>query len=267
MFAPPAPRPRAAIARATSAIRSRWSSPRRGRRPRTRPDLVQIDYEPLPSVTATADATEPGAAPVWDECPDNISQHLRGRATSAATEAAFASAHRIVAPSLRDHAGARPVHGAARLARRLRSERRSVHALRRRAVSASRPQRAGRAASSRFPSTKIRVVAGDVGGAFGTKGWQYPEHKLVLWAARKLRPTGQVAVRAARGDPGRRARARQRERRRARARRRGPVPRPARQDARERRRATSPRTGTCSPRSATWSPWSASTRSPPPTCT
>ena len=36
-------------------------------------DLVQVDYEPLPSVTATADATAPGAAPVWDECPDNIS--------------------------------------------------------------------------------------------------------------------------------------------------------------------------------------------------
>ena len=43
-------------------------------------------------------------------------------------------------------------------------------------------------ASSIFkvPEHKIRVVAGDVGGAFGTKGWQYPEHKLVLWAARKL---------------------------------------------------------------------------------
>ena len=26
----------------------------------------------------------------------------------------------------------------------------------------------------------------DVGGAFGTKGWQYPEHKLVLWAARRI---------------------------------------------------------------------------------
>ena len=30
------------------------------------------------------------------------------------------------------------------------------------------------------------MIAGDVGGGFGTKGWQYPEHRLVLWAARKL---------------------------------------------------------------------------------
>src|SRR5262249_30581290 len=38
----------------------------------------------------------------------------------------------------------------------------------------------------KVPEYKVRVVAGDVGGGFGTKGWQYPEHRLVLWAARKL---------------------------------------------------------------------------------
>src|SRR5438876_124807 len=38
----------------------------------------------------------------------------------------------------------------------------------------------------RVPEHQIRVIAGDVGGGFGTKGWQYPEHRLVLWAARRL---------------------------------------------------------------------------------
>src|ERR1041385_8434725 len=38
----------------------------------------------------------------------------------------------------------------------------------------------------RSPGHSIRAAAGDVGGGFGTKGWQYPEHRLVLWAARKL---------------------------------------------------------------------------------
>ena len=32
----------------------------------------------------------------------------------------------------------------------------------------------------------MRVIAQDVGGGFGTKGWQYIEHRLTLWAARKL---------------------------------------------------------------------------------
>ena len=34
-------------------------------------ELVNVDYEPLPSVTSTAEAI--GGAPVWDECPDNVS--------------------------------------------------------------------------------------------------------------------------------------------------------------------------------------------------
>ena len=38
----------------------------------------------------------------------------------------------------------------------------------------------------KVPEHKIRVIAGDVGGAFGTKGWQYVEHRLVLWAARRV---------------------------------------------------------------------------------
>lgn len=33
---------------------------------------------------------------------------------------------------------------------------------------------------------RIRVIADDIGGGFGTKGWQYPEHRLIPWAARKL---------------------------------------------------------------------------------
>jgi aerobic carbon-monoxide dehydrogenase large subunit len=39
----------------------------------------------------------------------------------------------------------------------------------------------------KVPESKVRVIAGDVGGGFGTKGWQYVEHRLTLWAARKLR--------------------------------------------------------------------------------
>jgi carbon-monoxide dehydrogenase large subunit len=33
---------------------------------------------------------------------------------------------------------------------------------------------------------KIRAVSGDVGGAFGAKGWTSHEHRLVLWLAKKL---------------------------------------------------------------------------------
>src|SRR5512145_2378435 len=34
-------------------------------------ERLAVDYEPLPAVTSTAEAI--GGAPVWDECPDNVS--------------------------------------------------------------------------------------------------------------------------------------------------------------------------------------------------
>src|SRR5260370_1332978 len=58
------------------------------------------------------------------------------------------------------------------------------------------PHRVRQALATRIfkiPESRIRVIAGDVGGGFGTKGWQYPEHRLVLFAAKRLRPPGQWA--------------------------------------------------------------------------
>jgi len=144
--------------------------------------LVQIDYEPLSSVTRTADAV--GGAPVWDECPDNVSNVFEA-GDRAATEAAFAGAHRVVRRRYvisRVHAqymeprGALGVYDPG-------EDRYTLHA------DVQYPHRVRTALASnifKIPEHQIRVIAGDVGGGFGTKGWQYPEHRLVLWAARKL---------------------------------------------------------------------------------
>jgi carbon-monoxide dehydrogenase large subunit len=145
-------------------------------------ELVAIDYEPLPSVTSTAEAI--GGAPVWDECPDNVS-NLFEAGDKAATDAAFAGAQRVVRRRYvitRVHAQymeARGVIGAWDPA----EERYTLYA------DVQYPHRVRNALATnifKIPEHQIRVIAGDVGGGFGTKGWQYPEHRLMLWAARRL---------------------------------------------------------------------------------
>ena len=147
-------------------------------------DLVQLDYDPLPSVTSTA-AAGPGSAPVWDECPDNVS-NVYEAGDKAAVEAAFARAAHVVRRRYvitRVHAqymeprGALGVYDPG-------EDRYTLYA------DVQYPHRVRNALASmvfQIPEHQIRVIAGDIGGGFGTKGWQYPEHRLVLWAARKLR--------------------------------------------------------------------------------
>src|ERR1700732_1611264 len=147
-------------------------------------ELIDIDYEELPSVTDTAEATE-GKIAVWDECPDNIS-NLFEAGNKAATEAAFAKAAHIVKRRYvisRVYAHFMEPRGAIGVWDP-GEDRLTLYA------DVQYPHRVRQALATRIfkiPESKIRVIAGDVGGGFGTKGWQYPEHRLVLIAAKKLR--------------------------------------------------------------------------------
>jgi aerobic carbon-monoxide dehydrogenase large subunit len=145
-------------------------------------ERLVIDYEPLPSVTSTAEAV--GGPAVWDECPDNVS-NLYEAGDRAATDAAFAGAARTVRRRYvisRVHAQYMETRGA--LGTWDPGEQRYVLY-----ADVQYPHRVRTALATnilKVPEHQIRVIAGDVGGGFGTKGWQYPEHRLVLWAARRL---------------------------------------------------------------------------------
>ncbi len=158
-------------------------------------ERVAVDYQPLPSVTDTAAATEPGAPPVWDECPDNIS-NLFEAGDKAATAAAFARAARIVRrryPISRVYAHYMETRGAVG-SYDPGEDRYTLYA------DCQYPHRVRNALAAnifKVPESKVRVIAGDVGGGFGTKGWQYVEHRLVLWAAKKLgRPVKWICERS-----------------------------------------------------------------------
>ncbi len=147
-------------------------------------ERVAVDYDPLPSVTATAQTVAPGATPVWDECPDNISNVFEA-GNKAEAEATFAQAAHVVrrryviSRVYAHYMEPRGVVGSYDPG----EDRYTLHA------DVQYPHRVRNALAAnifKIPEHKIRVISGDIGGGFGTKGWQYPEHRLILWAARKL---------------------------------------------------------------------------------
>src|SRR5215470_19372161 len=145
---------------------------------------IAVAYDPLASVTATGEATLAGAPAVWDECPDNVSNFTE-RGNKAATDAAFAQAARVIRRRYvitRVHAqyleprGALGAYDGAEDRLTLYADVQYPHRVRQMLAQSV----------FRVPESKVRVISGDVGGGFGTKGWQYVEHRLTLWAARKI---------------------------------------------------------------------------------
>src|SRR3954471_4212531 len=147
-------------------------------------ELIDIDYDIRPSVTDTADAAS-GKHAVWEECPDNIS-NLFESGNKAAADAALAKAAHIVRRRYvisRVYAHFMEPRGAIGVWDP-GEDRYTLYA------DVQYPHRVRQALATRIfkvPESRIRVIAGDVGGGFGTKGWQYPEHRLVLFAAKRLR--------------------------------------------------------------------------------
>jgi carbon-monoxide dehydrogenase large subunit len=147
-------------------------------------ECVVVDYRPLPAVTGVAAAARPGAPRLWEENPDNIS-HTYERGDRQAAEAAFARAARIVARRYavsRVHAQCMEPRGALG-AYDAAEDRYTLHA------DVNYPHRVRNMLADmvfRVPESQVRVICRDVGGGFGAKGWQYVEHRLVLWAAKKL---------------------------------------------------------------------------------
>ncbi|HEX2354497.1 MAG TPA: xanthine dehydrogenase family protein molybdopterin-binding subunit, partial [Xanthobacteraceae bacterium] len=157
-------------------------------------ELIAVDYEPLPAVVSTAEASAQGAPRVWDECPDNIG-FVQLFGDKAATDAAFARAdhivkhrfviNRVTAASMEPRGSIGDYNAA--------EDRYTVYTTLQRA----HPFRAELAPILKAPESKIRVVAGDIGGSFGMKSAVYNEVALVLLASKLLgRPVKWTSTRS-----------------------------------------------------------------------
>src|SRR5882724_501636 len=157
-------------------------------------ELITVDYEPLPAVASTAEASAEGAPRVWDECPDNIG-FVQLFGDKAATDAAFARAdhivkhrfviNRVTAASMEPRGSIGDYNAA--------EDRYTVYTTLQRA----HPFRAELAPILKVPESKIRVVAGDIGGSFGMKSAVYNEVALVLLASKRVgRPVKWTSTRS-----------------------------------------------------------------------
>src|SRR5438552_5888170 len=157
-------------------------------------ELVEVDYDVLPAVPDGADALERGSPVVHDDAPGNVCFKW-SIGDAKATDAAFASAAKVVKQSFRNHrlipnaiepraclASAQP--GTGDITLWITSQNPHVHRLIMAAFVLG------------IPEHKLRVISPDVGGGFGSKIFIYPEECVAVWASRALsRPVKWTAER------------------------------------------------------------------------
>jgi carbon-monoxide dehydrogenase large subunit len=146
--------------------------------------LVAVEYEPLPAVAATGDALAAAAPAVWDETPDNVAFVWEAGDRAAVARAFERAAHVVKLHFVVTRVTAAPLEPRAAVGEHDPSSGRyTLHT----GIQAPHGLRSLLAEQVlRIPQSRLRVVTGDVGGSFGMRSGVYPEHVLVLWAARRL---------------------------------------------------------------------------------
>ncbi len=158
-------------------------------------ELVEIDYEPLPSVTATKDTRRDGVQDVWDEAPGNVC-FVFEQGDADAVDTAIENAHHVTALDLEiSRVAVSPMEPRACIGDYDRFEERYTLY-----TGTQGPHLVRQAMAEpmlRVPQNKLRVVSYDMGGAFGMRSGPYCENLLCLHAAKMLgRPVKWVGDRA-----------------------------------------------------------------------
>ena len=157
-------------------------------------ELVEIEYEPLPSVTDGHAALAEGAPRLWEQAPGNVAFTFEKGDPDAVNAVMASAAHVVELDIINNRVMAAPVEPRAGIAhydaahgvKHLICTAQGLHAIQ------------NQLATSVFkvPVERIHLSAPDVGGGFGLKNFLYPEWVLLPWAARHHgRPVKWVAER------------------------------------------------------------------------
>jgi carbon-monoxide dehydrogenase large subunit len=157
--------------------------------------LIEVDYEALPAIVNAADARTPGVAVVHDSAPDNTC-YVWSIGVQDTVNKVFASAKHV---TTLEFANNRLIPNAieprAALAQYSRGD--DSYTLH---VTSQNPH-VERLLMTAFvlglPEHKVRVIAPDVGGGFGSKIYLYAEETVITWAAKRVnRPIKWTAERS-----------------------------------------------------------------------
>jgi carbon-monoxide dehydrogenase large subunit len=147
-------------------------------------ELLDIDYEELPSVTNTAGAIADAAPVIWDETGSNVALDWE-TGDRAATDAAFGRAAHVTQIDLvnnRIMVGATEPRGVVASYDPL-SRRYTVYT----PTQGNMPVHTAMADPGLgVPLSDIHLITPDVGGGFGIKNGIYPEQIVIPWAAKKI---------------------------------------------------------------------------------
>ena len=158
-------------------------------------ERIVVDYDPLPAVIGTEEAVAPGALSVWDDCLDNICfVHQAG--DKDAVDAALAEADHVVrAKFVINRVTANTMEPRGCIGQYDPAD---DHYTIYTTLQQAHPYRASLASNVlKVPESKVRVVAGDIGGSFGMKSEIYNEVALVLLASKTVgRPVKWISDRS-----------------------------------------------------------------------
>ena len=146
-------------------------------------EKVEIDYEVLSAVTEAIDAMKPGAPQVHDNAPGNLIFDWE-IGDGGATDAAIASAAHVTEIKIHNNRlSPNPMEPRAALGIYDAAEDHFT------CYTTSQNPHVARLVMSAFynvaPENKLRVIAPDVGGGFGSKIYIYPEEITCLWASKR----------------------------------------------------------------------------------
>ena len=159
-------------------------------------EAIELEIEELPAVVDMRAALESGSAKVHDDLADNLCYDWQFGSDQAAVDAAFAEAAHVTTLELvNNRLVANPMEPRVAVAEYARANDEST------LYTTSQNPHVIRLLMGAFvlgiPEHKLRVVAPDVGGGFGTKIFHYAEEAFVTFAARQInRPVKWTATRS-----------------------------------------------------------------------